>query len=138
MIYWYCGLGIAHRTTWDATQVFHEDLWKALKLPEELLDPLDLADMDLDYIESDNSESECDSMSVTGDSEDGEATDEELDSENGDEVWETDSEADIDIGLDEDSLDDMEDKLDSWCDEDDNENGEGVMDDVESLGYSLL
>ncbi len=93
--------------------MFHEDLWKALKLPEELLDPLDLADMDLDYIESDNSESECDSMSVTGDSEDGEATDEELDSENGDEVWETDSEADIDIGLDEDSLDDMEDKLDS-------------------------
>ncbi|PBK80927.1 hypothetical protein ARMGADRAFT_949059, partial [Armillaria gallica] len=62
MIYRYCRLGIGHRTTWDATRVFHEDLWKALKLPEELLDPLDLADMDLDYIESDNSESECDSM----------------------------------------------------------------------------
>ncbi len=75
MIYRYCELGIGHRTTWDATQVFHEDLWKALKLPEELLNPLDLMDMDLDYIESDNSESECDSMSVTGDSEDEQATD---------------------------------------------------------------
>ncbi len=53
-------------------------------------------------------------------------------------MWETDSEADIEVGSDEDSFDDMEDELDPRCNEDDNENGEGVMDDVESLGYSLL
>ncbi len=131
MVYRYCGLGIGHIATWDATRVFREDLWKAFKLPKELLDPLDLADMDLGYV-SDESGSECDSVLTARRDSDSEGTDEEPGSDIDDEAWETDSdECDVDY-------DDEEGELDARCDEDDNEDDEGVGNDVESLGYSAL
>ncbi|SJL13006.1 uncharacterized protein ARMOST_16442 [Armillaria ostoyae] len=119
MVYRYCGLGIGHMATWDATRVFREDLWKAFKLPGELLDPLDLAEMDLDYIsDSDDSGSECNST-LTAQDPDSEGTDEGPGSDIDDEAWETDSN-ECDIGYD-----DEEDELDARCDEDDNEDDEG-------------
>ncbi len=53
-----------------------------------------------------------------------------------DDAWETDSDECYD--LDASDLDDAEDELNARCDEDDNENDEGAVNDVESLGYSAL
>ncbi len=39
MSFRYSGLGVGHRSTWEATRVFREEIWQAFKLPLALLDP---------------------------------------------------------------------------------------------------
>ncbi len=150
MSFRYSGLGVGHRSTWEATRVFREEIWQAFKLPLALLDPdstsnlnnneddstgnSDMSDMQSDADPDDLLQEDVLAVMTAdeGDSSDDE-TGSESDSsgtwEDADVVGEDTSDEDEDLGLESD----LEDELDGECDDDDNELG--VIDD---LGFAAL
>ncbi|KAK0492585.1 hypothetical protein EDD18DRAFT_1108960 [Armillaria luteobubalina] len=149
MTFRYCGLGVGHRSTWDATRLFREDIHKAYNLSHDLFGAGEDIEMtsegssDSEMVEDDEDDleeppsDESDSVEMveeTGLYADTEESD--LDTED-DEEWETDDDLEeaeseeeaADVELD----DNAEGELDDICDDDDNEMGLEV-----DLGYAAL
>ncbi|PBK86252.1 hypothetical protein ARMGADRAFT_999155 [Armillaria gallica] len=137
-----CGLGVGHRSTWDATRLFREDLCKAYNLPHDLFGTGE----DVEMSSEDNSDGEgaeedednedlspemTDEAEADGDQcEDDEEEDSDADD---DEEWETDEEAEDEDAVDADLDNDAEAELDDICDDDDNKMGLEL-----DLGFAAL
>ncbi len=142
MIFRYCGLGVGHKNTWEATEVLREDICKAFGVS------LVSSSSALSLNEESSSESEIDGNEepAAAESDDSEISvvmeddtvesDEELD-----DGWETEAsdafpdDNSEDLELLEEDLDCAEEELDGQHDEDDNEGGK---DEEDYLGYSRL
>ncbi|SJL14231.1 uncharacterized protein ARMOST_17687 [Armillaria ostoyae] len=129
MLMQFCGLGVGHKNTWQATCVFRKDICAAFNVPD-LYEPDDDADNGDDDVEMSDVDFSSWPPSPASDSQSSESLVDDTDVEE----WE-------DVSSDSDPEDVDEDGSDEegWCDEDDNPvEAEGGADDVEALGFSQL
>ncbi|KAK0188836.1 hypothetical protein F5146DRAFT_1002860 [Armillaria mellea] len=126
MLMWFCGLGIGHKNTWQATHTFQKDICAAFKLPD-LYKPDDDGDDDVEM-------SDVDSSSWPPSRVSGSQSSKSLVDDADVEEWENISSNSDPKDVDEDGS-----NKEGWCDEDDNPvKAKGDADDVEALGFSQL
>ncbi|KAK0473553.1 hypothetical protein IW261DRAFT_1423476 [Armillaria novae-zelandiae] len=115
MIFWYCGLGVGHHSTWEVICMFHEDTCRAFNLSEDIFDIGEDIVMEEVNSEEHNEETAPDMVTEEGwDNEEEVGEDDKSD-------WDTDL-GDESEEEEEQTLDDgAEAELDDICDEDDNE-----------------
>ncbi len=124
MVFRYCGLGVGHRSTWEATRMFREDICRAFNLSEDVFDmggDIEMSE-DTDLEEEEDSSEEDDLVDEEAEVADSEGEAEINDGSDNEDEWETDSEVEEDE--EDEELDEEADaELDDICDDDDNEVG---------------